>query len=271
MQWGKDRSEFFTGSSDGVLKQWDIRRGSSDVLTENVLSTGTELMCGELSPDKTSFLIGDASGTIQILARGPPRDSDLFLGKQPDEIDFVYVPTRVRKKDADTASQRHEGMEAAKQLVTSGQIAIDPDFGPGQGPKYDGPFAEWARPSNETQQILRNVPLLPQYATTQRFQPDKFKESSLKRKRDSEGRFKPSTKVTFKDQKLTPPSEAFVKKATTSKRMAATLPDESPDIEDAFDWNFGHNASPDSDEDEDDGYIPPHWMVDANLAEPAPG
>ena len=196
VQWGNDRSEFFTGGSDGVLKLWDIRKGSSDVLVEDVISCGIELMCGKLSPDKTKFLVGDASGSLQILSRSPCRGQE-----PPEKIEFSYLNTKASARQYGAEDQGHEGRKAAAELVATGQIVIDPVYGPGQGPKYSGPYAAYARPPNSDPESLGKVSLLHEYASKQRFNVSTSKATPVKRKRKDSGSSRPSKKTVFKIRK----------------------------------------------------------------------
>lgn len=179
-QWGNERSELFTGSSDGVLRQWDIRRAPADVLTERVVNSGIELMSGKLSPDKSAFLLGDASGSLRILTRSPLREEAEDIG----EVNFEYSHTQ------DLASQTtperdesgHEGKQAAQELVDSGQIVIDEKFGPGQGPNYAGPYATWARRAIQPHEDIKEIPLLSKYQNLQRGRTEIDARAGVKRK-----------------------------------------------------------------------------------------
>ena len=272
VQWGNTRSEFFTGGSDGVLSLWDVRQGTADVLTEHVVSSGIELMCGKLSPDKNSFLLGDASGSLQILTRSPSRDDD-----HPEDIDFIFSGGQAQLTGAQEvgANEGGKGREAAEELLVSGQIVMDPLYGPGQGPNYQGPFAAWARPSDHRQETLGHVPLLPEFAGMQRFQSSNASGSGLKRKRDDIEFPRPAKKLNS-----TVPNGIEKQSANSSDKQVveveegnieAVTDNESPtDTEEWSTWESPNESIESSSDLEDDGYIPPHWMVNANLAKSVP-
>ena len=65
--WDKLGKDFYTGSSDGVIKRWDIRRSPEDVLIEDIWTLEAGVMCGEFSPDEKRLLLGDSSGKAYVL------------------------------------------------------------------------------------------------------------------------------------------------------------------------------------------------------------
>ena len=195
LQWGRHRSELFTGSSDGVLNQWDIFQATTNTLTKEVVSTGNELMCGKLSPDKNSFFLGDASGSLQILSRSPTLSKE-----HPEDIDFVYAgrtPTSTSSEQTDTNTEGWGGREAAQELLETGQIALYPGSIVGQGPNYSGPYAAWARAPASPDEDLKDVPLLPKY----RFIQTEAVKQGVKRKHSEIDGTRQSKIVSFKVKK----------------------------------------------------------------------
>jgi hypothetical protein len=275
-EWGNDRSEIFTGSSDGTLRLWDMRQGTADVFTEEVTNSGIGLMCGKLSPDKTNFLLGDASGSLQILARSPVRATEL-----PEDMDFVYSPENPPSRQFAQIGVTEEGWggrEAAQELLETERIVAYTGNYVGQGPNYEGPFAAWARP--HTQENLRDVPLLPEVEAVQRPRSSESATVGLKRKQSNIESERPSKKIKFKistnlgtellstviDNKRTP--SRSVQSSSRKELSSSAAASEPVDIED-FRGSQALDAESE-DEDEDDGYIPPHWMVDANLMKSMP-
>ncbi|KAJ5562283.1 hypothetical protein N7461_001044 [Penicillium sp. DV-2018c] len=61
--WGSSLDQFYTGASDGVLKRWDIRRATEDVLLENVATFKEEIMCGAFTEDQSHLLVGEPKNT----------------------------------------------------------------------------------------------------------------------------------------------------------------------------------------------------------------
>ncbi|KIW92851.1 uncharacterized protein Z519_06700 [Cladophialophora bantiana CBS 173.52] len=68
IEWSHIPGRLYTGSSDGILKYWDTRRSPADVLVEDLADTGCEIMCGRLSPDHSSLLLGDEEGCLHLLS-----------------------------------------------------------------------------------------------------------------------------------------------------------------------------------------------------------
>lgn len=143
--WGPGGSLFYTGSSDGMIKAWDIRRHPNDVLVRNVANFDISIQCGAFSPDGNNLLVGDAEGGIHVLSSAPcgPRSNV----KSTD----AYIEL-VRASDGSGAKLEQgndnpgtEGIEAARSLVGSGQLEYHKELGVGQGPHYQGPYASYAR------------------------------------------------------------------------------------------------------------------------------
>lgn len=66
--WAKSMDRFYTGSSDGVVKVWNIRgeRAKGRV----ILEAPAQISHGAFSPDYSKLVIGDASGRVFILSVG---------------------------------------------------------------------------------------------------------------------------------------------------------------------------------------------------------
>jgi len=166
--WGNNGGQFYTGGSDGVIKEWDLRRSPKDVLTGDVADLGIELMCGRFSPDKSNLLVGDAAGTLHILSKSPSAEEEPM-----EDIPFIRAPTEKLVAIDVVSSEDDEsslGKRAAQELLESGQIVIHPTYGPGQGQNYQGPYARWARQAGIEAENLATTPLLPEVQKTQRDQ-----------------------------------------------------------------------------------------------------
>ncbi|KAK7539864.1 uncharacterized protein J3D65DRAFT_620077 [Phyllosticta citribraziliensis] len=140
--WGHSKNRFYTGSSDGVVKSWDLYRAREDALVRNVVQLNSGVMCGSFSPDFTSLLLGEVNGTINVLEVGKEdrsiRDMDSFNLKPASS------PPKPPGDDNSTADD-DSGVEASKTLMRTGQIFLAPMGGfpvrqALQGPAYAGPF-----------------------------------------------------------------------------------------------------------------------------------
>ncbi|KAL8944913.1 MAG: hypothetical protein Q9216_000074 [Gyalolechia sp. 2 TL-2023] len=151
--WGKGASLFYTGSSDGVIKAWDILRAPEDVWVRDVAHLPAGVQSGALSPDGLNLLVGDAVGGVHVLSAAPfgfshtGRDDNAdSRDYNPDPITFVHADENEDESEVDNPGT--EGIELAKQLMESGQMVLHPLFGAGKGPEYQGPLAESARWNN---------------------------------------------------------------------------------------------------------------------------
>ncbi|KAL8819411.1 MAG: hypothetical protein Q9223_002147 [Gallowayella weberi] len=145
--WGRGASLFYTGSSDGVVKSWDIFRAPEDVHVRDVVQLPAGVQSGALSPDGMNMLVGDAVGGIHILSATPTGLSaeDNSAGYHPDPIPFVAAD---KKNDSAVEEVGTEGIDEANKLLRSGRLVVHPSFGVGKGPNYQSFFAEYARWQN---------------------------------------------------------------------------------------------------------------------------
>ncbi|KKY16221.1 putative wd repeat protein [Phaeomoniella chlamydospora] len=131
--WGQRGAKFYTGGSDGVVKQWDIRKAAPDALVRDVISLEAEVMSGAFSADESNLILGDGSGGIHILSDAPTDDKAI-----------QYVPALASANNDDEEDAWTVGQRAARELVETGQIEIVPGWGAGKGERYKGPWASWA-------------------------------------------------------------------------------------------------------------------------------
>ena len=146
--WDRDGLNFYTGSSDGVIKCWDIFKSTEDALVRDVAQFDAAVMTGTFSPDYTNLLVGLSKGAVHILSTAPltHNDDEDSNSTEEDIPSKAYEPIRHVPQTRPSPGDSPTGVEAANQSIESGQITIHSTFGAGKGPKYDGPFADWARP-----------------------------------------------------------------------------------------------------------------------------
>ncbi|KAL8853318.1 MAG: hypothetical protein Q9221_001794 [Calogaya cf. arnoldii] len=145
--WSQDASLFYTGSSDGIVKAWDILRAPEDVWVKDVAQLPAGIQSGALSPDNMNMLVGDAVGGVHVLSAAPLgclSGSDDGIGYHPGSINFVAAT--YHKTDS-LAEEGTEGIDQANQLLRSGQLVIHPSFGAGKGLNYErsncAAYARW--------------------------------------------------------------------------------------------------------------------------------
>lgn len=173
----RETDELYTGSTDGVVKRWDILKAPEDVLVEDVLSLNVEITSGTFSPDYTHLLLGDTTGAIHVYSSAPVSGLD----QEEEDPHFTFV-------EADSSHQvEKSGIEIAHESLANGELIHDAIIGVIQGPEYGkGPhtrnlFASWARPKNTDPRDMLHTPLLPDVQARQLLCPDYSKLNQAER------------------------------------------------------------------------------------------
>ncbi|RSL63934.1 hypothetical protein CEP54_004937 [Fusarium duplospermum] len=65
--WGTSPDRFYTGSSDGVIKVWNVRKGKKPFVRD-ILTAPGPIAYGGFSPDNSKLAIGDATGRVFVLS-----------------------------------------------------------------------------------------------------------------------------------------------------------------------------------------------------------
>ncbi|KAF1990582.1 hypothetical protein K402DRAFT_389510 [Aulographum hederae CBS 113979] len=142
--WGESRSRLFTGSSDGVLKSWDVYRAPEDILVQDIVTLNSGIFSGSFSHDFSKLLLGEINGSINVLEVGNA-DIDVKDAKklrlQPAENSYENA-----KSDSEVVDPEG-GITAARVLLDSKQMELRPMGAlpirqAVQGPNYRGPFDE---------------------------------------------------------------------------------------------------------------------------------
>ena len=66
--WGRTVDRFYTGSSDGRVKAWDVRAPRGEAFVRTVLRLSGGISAGAFSKDFSQLLIGDATGKVHLLS-----------------------------------------------------------------------------------------------------------------------------------------------------------------------------------------------------------
>ncbi|EXJ60962.1 hypothetical protein A1O7_05115 [Cladophialophora yegresii CBS 114405] len=86
VEWSRNAGQLYTGGSDGFLKLWDSRRSQADVLVQDVVDIGNEILCGKFSPDHSSLVIGDEDGRLHLFGKSqtplPKEDFKFMLAER---------------------------------------------------------------------------------------------------------------------------------------------------------------------------------------------
>ena len=151
--WGSSDKDtiFYTGSSDGVIKAWDIRRSSENAWIRDVASLPAGIQSGAVSPDGMHMLVGDAVGGVHVLSAAPfGQGEEQYSGSRYVTDPITFRSATGSNPDDQSDNPGTEGIQAAKELLESGRLEVHDIFGAGKGPNYDGPFDQsrrWYDPS----------------------------------------------------------------------------------------------------------------------------
>ena len=130
--WGDNATRLYTGSSDGVVKVWDITRSPEDVFIKDLVTLDSGVMSGAFSPDKTSLLVGEVNGSINVLQVG--REDCTVKEMEPLRlISASNSPESSTRSNSlafsstlDLPVDSDSGVAIAAELVRSDQIEIVP-------------------------------------------------------------------------------------------------------------------------------------------------
>ncbi|KAL1997359.1 hypothetical protein VTN49DRAFT_3961 [Thermomyces lanuginosus] len=156
--WGDTMDRFITGSSDGVLKAWNVLLSPEDAHVRDIAEVQDEILSAAFSEDKSTLVIGDGAGAIHVLS----------LEENTDEVETI----RFERESESTTENDESGATIAAQMLSSGELVRHPIYGVGQGPAYRGPYAAWARPPGTTTEQLPITPLTAEIQALQLDGPD---------------------------------------------------------------------------------------------------
>ena len=147
LSWGENATRLYTGSSDGVVKVWDVTCARGDVFIKDLISCDSGIMSGAFSPDYSKLLIGEVNGSLDVLEVGKD-DQSIKDMERLKHIDYLPPDAdQVDDLDLQPAMPTHieSGEATAKDLITTGQMKYAsfsglPKRQALQGPNYAGPF-----------------------------------------------------------------------------------------------------------------------------------
>ncbi|KAI8955880.1 WD40 repeat-like protein [Xylaria longipes] len=152
--WATTADRLYTGSSDGVVKVWNIRHGKG-VLVKDLIEVAAPITYGAFSPDYTRLVIGDGSGRVYLLALEDPEDEDPPPNPAGVSAGFLNVKTSSGNQRAvrrprpflphpelppPGGNNLMEGQESAREYLNTAQLVLHPDptVGAVQGANYAG-------------------------------------------------------------------------------------------------------------------------------------
>ncbi|KAI0437747.1 WD40 repeat-like protein [Xylaria telfairii] len=152
--WATTADRLYTGSSDGVVKVWNIRHGKG-VLIKDLIEVAAPITYGAFSPDFTRLVVGDGSGRVYLLALEDPEDEDPLPKPAGVSAGFLNIKTSNGNQRAirrprpflphpelppPGGNKLMEGQESAREYLHSAQLMLHPDptVGAIQGANYAG-------------------------------------------------------------------------------------------------------------------------------------
>ncbi|CAI6328537.1 unnamed protein product [Periconia digitata] len=154
LSWGDNATRLYTGSSDGVVKVWNVVASEEETFVKDLTTLTSGVMSGAFSPDKSKLILGDVYGSINVLEVG--RD-DCSL-KEASKFTYIPYDETAEKQDSNNEAieeqdqgpimkhcDKDSGISSANDLLQSGQMLQMPLGGlpirqAVQGPNYEGPF-----------------------------------------------------------------------------------------------------------------------------------
>ncbi|KAI0549556.1 WD40 repeat-like protein [Xylaria curta] len=150
--WATTADRLYTGSSDGVVKVWNIRHGRG-VLVKDLIEVAAPITYGAFSPDFTRLVIGDGSGRVYLLALEDPEEEDPPPNPAGVSAGFFNVQTSNGNQRAIRRPRPFlphpelpppggiklmEGQESARGYLNTAQLVLHPDptIGAVQGANY---------------------------------------------------------------------------------------------------------------------------------------
>lgn len=119
----------YTGSSDGCVKIWSVKRGEPFV--KDMVRVNGQIMCGAWSPDGDMLMVGDATGTATLLSTlGDEGNLAVFKtegGVLPENLsagsDRQGENARAREGSADV-DEGQLGSYYARELIRTGKVEL---------------------------------------------------------------------------------------------------------------------------------------------------
>jgi hypothetical protein len=189
--WGRTADRFYTGSSDGRVKAWDIQAPRGQAFVRTVLAVSGGVSAGAFSTDFSKLLVGDATGKVHLLGI---KDEELDDSSKPsggcsstssrDVRRFATTSSALMRKapkvitphpqPAAPAGYKFESpavieqsaQEISKSYLEEGHLALldDRRIGVVQGPNY----AETMLYCYEAHEMSdTSMPLLPEWQARQ--------------------------------------------------------------------------------------------------------
>ncbi|KAF7554969.1 hypothetical protein G7046_g6669 [Stylonectria norvegica] len=143
--WGSSTDRFYTGSSDGIVRVWNVRNWRKP-LVRKLLEAPGPISFGAFSPDYSKLAIGDATGRVFLLSVDERDELEAHITKLPDGrrvrrpqplIPHPEPPAPEADPDTDDSDAEISSYSRRTYLDTH-QLILTPNpvIGVIQGPQY---------------------------------------------------------------------------------------------------------------------------------------
>jgi len=143
LSWGENATRLYSGSSDGVVKVWDVTRAEENTFIKDLITTDSGIMSGAFSADYSKLLLGEVNGSVNVLEVGRDdtslKDAEKlrYMPYQDDEQGDVTEDMARPAPDSGIAEANHFLETDQIQIVPMGSLPISQAI---QGRNYAGPF-----------------------------------------------------------------------------------------------------------------------------------
>jgi hypothetical protein len=143
--WGNTPDRFYTGSSDGVVKVWNVRT-TGKPQGRDLLEVPGPVSFGKFSPDCSKLVVGDATGRVWLLSVDETEQKPAHADLVPPQVSGRGKPRRPHlliqhpepAAPAGYLEEDEDGRAIARQYLEKKQLVLrgGPTIGAVQGPNY---------------------------------------------------------------------------------------------------------------------------------------
>jgi WD40 repeat protein len=146
LSWGENATRLYSGSSDGVVKVWDVLRSGEDTFVKDLITLDSGIMAGAFSPDYSKLVLGEVNGSVDVLDVGRDdysiKDANRmryvrYAGEGCDEDSITGNPVDSAAADSGVAEGKFLLQTQQLQVVSMGNLPIRQVV---QGMNYNGPY-----------------------------------------------------------------------------------------------------------------------------------
>jgi WD40 repeat protein len=147
LSWGQNATRLYSGSSDGVVKVWDVTRAEENTFIRDLITTDSGIMSGAFSKDYSKLVVGEVNGSVNVLEVGRDdcsiKDADrlCYMPYEDDEQDNIQDDVTgdiTRPVPESGIAEGHLLLQTGQlQLAPMGSLPVRQVV---QGTNYAGPF-----------------------------------------------------------------------------------------------------------------------------------